>query len=265
MKVYISADIEGVTGVSHWDEADKLKPDYNEFREQMTAEVSAACEGAVQAGATEIWVKDAHASARNLIAARLPQETQLIRGWSGHPYSMVQELDESFDAILMIGYHSPAGSGANPLAHTISGNIAALQINGRDASELQMHAYAAGLVDVPLVFVSGDDGICKEAARLIPNITSLAVKRGVGNATVSIHPHLAVAKIRQLVQTALRGDVSRCRLAMPEHFTVKISYKDHAMARKSSFFPGAELMEPHTVRFESDDYFEVLRLFAFVL
>ena len=67
MKVYISADIEGVTGTSHWDETDKLKPDYNEFREQMTAEVSAAGEGALQAGNTEIWVKDAHATARNLI------------------------------------------------------------------------------------------------------------------------------------------------------------------------------------------------------
>ncbi len=150
MKVYISADIEGVTGVSHWDETDRLKPDYSEFREQMTAEVSAACEGAVQAGAKEIWVKDAHATARNLIAARLPQETRLIRGWSGHPFSMVQELDESFDAMLMIGYHSAAGSDANPLAHTISGNIAGLKINGRYASELQMHAYAAALVDAGL-------------------------------------------------------------------------------------------------------------------
>ena len=160
MKVYISADIEGVTGASHWDETDKLKPDYNEFREQMTAEVSAACEGALQAGGTEIWVKDAHATARNLIASRLPRETRLIRGWSGHPFSMVQELDESFQALLMIGYHARAGSAANPLAHTFSGNIAGIKINGRYASELQIYAYAAGLVNVPLVFVSGDQGIC---------------------------------------------------------------------------------------------------------
>jgi D-amino peptidase len=109
MKVFISADIEGVTGITHWDEADRLKPEYSEFREQMTAEVSAACEGALQAGFTEIWVKDAHASARNLIAAKLPRETRLIRGWSGHPFSMVQELDASFDAMLMIGYHSRVG------------------------------------------------------------------------------------------------------------------------------------------------------------
>lgn len=265
MKVYISADIEGVTGASHWDEADRLKPDYSEFREQMTAEVSAACEGALQAGGTEIWVKDAHATARNLIASKLPRETRLIRGWSGHPFSMVQELDKSFHAMLMIGYHSRAGSAANPLAHTFSGNIAGLKINGCYASELKMYAYAAALVNVPLIFVSGDKGICEEAASLIPNIATVAVKQGTGNATINIHPHLAAEKIREEVQASLQGDVSKCRLQMPEQFTIDIAYKDHAMAKKASFFPGAALEDPHTIRFESNDYFEVLRLFSFVL
>jgi len=265
MKVYISADLEGVTGASHWDETDKLKPDYIQFREQMTAEVSAACEGALQAGSTEIWVKDAHSTARNLIASRLPRETRLIRGWSGHPFSMVQELDESFQALLMIGYHSRAGSAANPLAHTFSGKIDGLKINGRWASELQIYAYAAALVNVPLVFVSGDKGICEEAASLIPNIATLAVKQGTGNATVNIHPHLAVDKIRLGVQSALQGDVSKNRLSLPKQFTVDIIYKDHAMANKASFFPGAVSTQAHTIRFESKDYFEILRLFAFVL
>jgi D-amino peptidase len=265
MKVYLSADIEGVTGVTHWDETDRLKSDYIEFREQMTAEVSAACEGALQAGAAEIWVKDAHASARNLIASRLPKQTHLIRGWSGHPFSMVQELDESFHAMLMVGYHSRAGSGENPLAHTFSGNIASLQINGSYASELQIHAYTAAYVNVPLVFVSGDEGICEEAALLIPQIATLAVKRGVGDASVNIHPHLAVEKIFERVQKALQDDVSKCRLPLPGQFAVEITYKDHAIARKASFFPGAVLKQPHTIGFESDDYFEVLRLFAFVL
>ncbi len=265
MKIYISADIEGVTGVTHWDEADRLKPDYAEFREQMTAEVVAACEGAMQAGATEIWIKDAHASGRNLIASRLPKQTRLIRGWSGHPFSMVQELDDSFTALLMIGYHSRAGSNANPLAHTNSGKIARVSINGREASELQIHAYAAAFVGVPLVFVSGDEGICEEAGQLIPGIGSLAVKRGIGNACINLHPHLALEKISAGVQRALQEDVSRCNLTLPGKFTVEINYKEHAIARKASFFPGAVLKGSHAVLFESQDYFEVLRLFSFVL
>jgi D-amino peptidase len=75
----------------------------------------------------------------------------------------------------------------------------------------------------------------------------------------------AVEKIREGVQIALQGDVSTCRLPLPEQFAVDITYKDHAMASKASFFPGAVSTQPDTIRFESNDYFEVLRLFAFVL
>ena len=265
MKIYISADIEGVTGVTHWDEADRLKSDYAEFREQMTAEVSAACEGALQAGATDIWVKDAHASGRNLIGSKLSKQTRLIRGWSGHPFSMVQELDESFHAMLMVGYHSRAGSSANPLAHTISGNVARLKINGSYVSELRINTYTAAYVNVPLVFVSGDEGICEEAAGLIPQVATLAVKCGVGEASVNIHPHLAVEKIIQGVKGALQDDVSKCRLPLPQQFVVEITYREHPVAQRASFFPGAVLKPPSTIEFKTDDYFEVLRLFAFVL
>ena len=88
MKIYISADIEGTTGIAHWDEADRSKSDYKEFQSQMTAEVKAACEGANQAGAKEIIIKDAHESGRNLIVSELPENIKIIREWSGHPFSM---------------------------------------------------------------------------------------------------------------------------------------------------------------------------------
>jgi D-amino peptidase len=265
MKVYISADIEGVTGTTHWDEADRKSSDFGEFREQMTAEVAAACEGALKAGATQIRVKDAHGSARNIIASRLPQEARLVRGWSGHPLAMVEGLDETFQAMLMIGYHSRAGSDANPLAHTMTGSAAHIRINDRYASEFLLHAYAAALVDVPVVFVSGDAGLCEEAESFIPDIVTTAVKEGAGNSTVNIHPRLAVERIRDGVQRALESDVSRCRIQMPERFSVEVGYKDHAKAYHAAFFPGASLKEPHVIRFESDDYFEALRLFSFVL
>jgi D-amino peptidase len=266
MKIYISADIEGITGTTHWDEADKKNSDFKEFQEQMTAEVAAACEGALRAGATEILVKDAHDTARNIIASKLPREVRLVRGWSGHPFSMVQYLDETFHAVLMIGYHSRAGLDTNPLAHTIaSESVARIKINDRYASELLLHAYAAALVNVPVVFVSGDAGICEEAESLNPNIVTTAVKQGVGNSTISIHPHLAVEKIRDSAQMALDGDVSSCNIQMPERFPVEIEFRDHAKAYQSAFFPGASLKNPHTIQFRSDDYFEVLRLLLFVI
>ena len=83
MKVYISVDIEGVAGITHWDEAEKNHVDWQEFREIMTREAIAAVEGAKAAGATDIWVKDAHDSGRNLITSMFPAEVTLIREWSG--------------------------------------------------------------------------------------------------------------------------------------------------------------------------------------
>jgi D-amino peptidase len=265
MKIYISADMEGITGTTHWDEVDKKSSDFEEFQKQMTAEVAAACEGALKAGAKEIWVKDAHADARNIIPSKLPQEVRLIRGWSDHPFSMVQDLDETFHAVLMIGYHSPAGSGDNPLAHTMTGDVTQIKINEVYASEFLLHTYAAALKNVPVVFVSGDEGLCEEAKSLIPSISTVAVKHGKGDSTINIHPQLAVEKIREGVQRALEGDVCKCNVRMPEHFSIEIKYKEHMKAYQSSFYPGTSLKDPHTIHFESDDYFEILRLILFVI
>ena len=264
MKVYLSADIEGITGSTHWDETDKKHSDFSEFREQMTAEVVAACEGALQAGATEIWVKDAHDSARNLIAARLPTQARLLRGWSGHPYQMVEGLDASFKALLMIGYHSRAGSDTNPLAHTMSGSAAYVKINGLYASEFMINTYTASLENVPAVFVSGDAGLCVDAARLVPALTCVAVKEGVGNGSINLHPHLAVEKIKAGVRDALEKNTALCHVPLPDHFNVEVRYKEHAPAYQHSFYPGASLKEPHTIVFETDRYFDVLRFFAYV-
>jgi D-amino peptidase len=263
MKIYITADIEGITGAAHWDETDKKNADYGEFREQMTAEVAAACEGALNAGATEIWVKDAHWTGRNIIPSKLPRQARIVREWSGHPFGMIQELDKTFFAALAIGYHSRAGSNSSPLAHTMTGNITYIKINEQYVAEFMMSAYTAGLVDVPMVFVSGDAGICQEAKTFIPNLHYVAVMQGVGNSTISIHPHLAVEQIRAGVETALKSDVSGYRLRMPDHFSVEVRFRNHASAYHMSFFPGVTLKEAHTVQFEVDNFFEVLRFFSF--
>lgn len=265
VKVYISADIEGVTGVTDWDETTLDKTGNQVAVEQMTAEVVAACEGAIHAGANVIWVKDAHDMARNLLADRLPEQARLVRGWSGHPYSMMQELDGTFDAALMIGYHSPAGGGGNPLAHTMNGGIVEIRLNGRPASEFLVNAYTASLVEVPVVFLSGDAGICAEARAAIPNIGTVAVKEGIGGSTVSIHPRMATERIREGVFGALSGDRTACYFALPGHFDVEIRYRLASKAYGVSFYPGACMKDSTTLQFQTDDYFEVLRLFQFVL
>ena len=263
MKVYISADMEGVTGVADWRETEADKPGYRECQEQMQAEVSAACEAAVAAGATEIVVQDAHGSARNLAGSKLPESVRLIRGWSSHPFMMVQELDGSFQGVAFIGYHSRAGVGSSPLAHTMTGKFVNIKINDRYASEFLIHSYAAAFLKVPSLFVSGDKGICDEAVQLIPGIETVAVKEGIGDSTVNIHPDLAASRIRSGVEKAFRSDPAGCLLPLPNHFKVEIVYKEHINAYLLGFYPGAKQVAPTTVQFENQNYFEVLRFLLF--
>jgi len=265
MKVYISADIEGVTGVTSWDEAEHGKPDYEPAREQMTAEVAAACEGALAAGANGIWVKDAHDRANNLIPGRLQEPLRLIRGWSGHPLSMMQEIDGGFDAALMIGYHARARAGASPLEHTFTGRASEIRVNDRPYSEFAFAAHTAAYYGVPTVLVSGDEGICAEASELCPRITTVPVKRGVGASTISIHPNVACKRIQQATETALAGDLASRAISLPSRFSLEIVFRRHANAYAGSFYPGATLSDPTTVRFETDDYFEALRALGFIL
>lgn len=145
MKIFISADIEGVATTTLWPETEKGSEDYRLHAQQMTMEVIAACEAASEAGAPEIVVRDAHEDGNNLDIWKLPENVTLIRGWSGHPYSMVYGIDPSFDAAIFIGYHSAASSGGNPLSHTESLNPLSVKLNGTLASEFLLYSYAAAL------------------------------------------------------------------------------------------------------------------------
>jgi len=264
LKIFISADIEGTAGITVWSECEKGKPDYEEFRKQMTAEVAAACQGALEGGAEEIVVRDAHDTGRNIITSQLPENVKIIREWSGHPFSMVQGLDESFNAAIFTGYHSRAGSDTNPLAHTLTGSSMHIRINDRYASEFLINSYAAASVGAPVIMVTGDKGLCDEAREVIPDINTVAVSEGEGVSNISIHPNLAVKKIKETARIAVSGDSARCKLTLPEKFEVEILYKDNRLAYKTSFYPGARLEGTHTIRFECHDYFDVLRLLTFM-
>ena len=264
MKIYITADIEGVTGVTNWSETGYEHEGYPAACEQMTVEVAAACRGALKAGATEIWVKDANGSGRNILIGKLPEEARLIRAWTDTPLSMVQEIDGSFKALLFIGYHSPAGSDANPLAHTMSGAFNFIRLNGLTASEFLIAAYTAEYYRVPSVFVSGDKGLCDLAIQYNPAIKTVPTKEGRGEASINYHPNVVIKRIEESVEQALRGDLSQCFSSLPNHFTIDFGFKDHYLAKAKSFYPGAQLIDPQTVRFETDDYYEVLRVMHFL-
>lgn len=263
MKVYISADIEGITGTTSWSETELYAPDNQFFQRQMTQEVEAAIDGAIIGGATEILLKDAHDTARNLDISNLPVNCRVIRGWTHEPMCMVAGLDKSFDRAIFIGYHSKGGSARNPLAHTLS-MMADVKINGEYASEFLINTYAAALHGVPVSFVSGDVGLTEEVQSINDNIVTFATKEGVGNATISVSPQLAILETKRLVERSMRVERESLKVAMPDHFVVEIIYRDHTRAYRNSFYPNATFKPHNTVEFVTDDYFEVLRILQFL-
>lgn len=263
MKVYISADIEGITGTTVWSETELNLPDYAQFQKQMTKEVLAAIEGAIAGGATEILLKDAHDSARNILIEDLPENVKIIRGWTQEPMCMVAGLDASFDRAIFIGYHSEGGSERNPLAHTLS-LLADVKINGEYASEFLINTYAAALHQVPVAFVSGDQALTEQIARFNENIVTFATKDGIGNATINVSPKKTLKETKSLVEQAMKVDRESIQVTLPSHFKVELIYKDHIKAYRNSFYPGATFKPHNTVEFETTDYFEVLRILQFL-
>ena len=266
MKVFLSADMEGTAGIAHWDEADRRHADYQTFRELMTAEVVAACEGALEAGATEIVIKDAHDSGRNLLPDRLPEACRILRGWSGHPDSMMFGLDGSFAAAIYTGYHAKAGSAANPLAHSFDLRIHRLLLNGEVASEFTINALCAARYAVPSAFLAGDAEICADAAAMVSGITTVETLRGQGRSSLSITPERSRAAIRSGVAAALRAaDLPRRHARLQGPFEVVIEFTNPTDAWRAAWYPGARSEGPRSVAFASADYFEIQRALRFLI
>jgi D-amino peptidase len=268
MKIFISADMEGVAGCTARTEVDPANSsEYPVFCRRMTAEVRAACEGAFAAGAEEVWIKDAHWTGRNINAAELPDKgVRLIRGWSGHPYSMMQELSRDFAAAVFIGYHSRAGSGGNPLAHTLSSRtFAEIRLNGQPVSEFHLNSFTAHLEGVPVTFLSGDRALCEEALAFNEQLVTVATMQGIGDSTISLHPDSAIAQIRGGVERSLRRELERLPKPLPENFALEVCYRSPAQAYRASFYPGASVLSENTLRFETAHYLDVLRFLQFAI
>jgi D-amino peptidase len=239
LKVFISVDMEGVTGVVNVDDASRSGKDYDYFRQTMTREANAAIEGALAAGATEIIVRDSHGSALNLLPEMLHRSSKLIRDWSGGPMSMMEGLDASYDAAIYIGYHAKAGTPNGVLDHTSSSNVTDVSINGISMPETGYNALMAGYYDVPVVFVAGDKAVCDQARALLGNVETVAVKEGIGAAALNLHPEVARDRIRAGVEKALQnlGDYKPYKLQAP--YTMVLTLKTEQSIHEGAYYPGA--------------------------
>jgi len=231
----------------------------------MTKEVVAACEGAIAAGATEIWIKDGHGAGNNINPTKLPKEAILVRGWSHCPDFMVEGINETFDAAMFIGYHAAAVRNGNAMSHTMSGKHTGIMINGKRASEFMIYSWAAARYGVPTVFLSGDKMLCEDSADLHPSLVSVAVKDGIGGATFCRSIESTLPEIRRKSELALKQDLNAAKITLPESFEVEIFFKEHIHAEKVSHFPGVKRIGDNTIIFSRDDYYEVLRTLLWII
>ena len=264
LKVFISVDMEGITGVVNWEDVSRSGKDYDYFRRIMTLETNAAIEGALAAGATEILVRDSHGSARNILPELLNQRARLLRDWSGGPLSMMEGIDDTFDAVIFLGYHAKAGTPDALLDHTSSGNVTDVSINGVSLPEAGYNALIAGHFGVPVAFVAGDRAICNQVAALFGTVETVAVKEGIGSAALNLHPEVTREQIQAGVEKAL-SDLGRFEpydLGSP--YTLVLTMKDEVVVYNGSFYPGAERTGEWELTFSADNIIDVMTAYSFM-
>ncbi len=260
LKVFISVDMEGISGLINWDETSQGGPDYPLFRRLMTEEANAAVAGALEAGATEIVVRDAHDSARNILPDLLRPEARLIREWNS-ALSMMEGIDKSFDAVVFIGNHARAGTPNAVLKHTMSLSLFDVILNGVRLPEAAWNAAIAGYFDVPVVFLSGDTAICKQIQEIIGPIETVAVKDGMGPAASMIHPRKAQEMIQKGVAAGLRNLKAYKPYKPSSPYKLEIVFNDENLARRASYIPGADRTGERSVAFTSSDFMDIVKYF----
>ena len=255
MRVYVSVDMEGISGVVHWKQTSPGKDaeDYEQCRRLMASDTNAAVEGALAAGATAVVVNDAHGAMRNVLLTELDPRVELVSG-SPKPLSMVEGLDSTFHAVFLIGYHSRAGT-PGILNHTYSSVVLVdCRFNGQPVGELGLNAAVAGQLGVPVVLVTGDDVLVAEARALLGDVQTVTVKQAVGRyAGRCLHPNRTGQMIRMAAQDAL-SNRQRANLYCPAlPLKVDLEFHDTGQADGACLLPMLERTGSRTVSFTASD------------
>lgn len=191
MKVFISADMEGITGVAAAEDVVKGEPEYERGVDLLHGDVNAAVEGAVDAGADDVVVNDSHSSMRNLARERLDDRADLIRG-NTKPRSMMEGLTAEFEVALFVGYHAKAGTPEAVLNHTFFGHaLQSLRVDDTEVGEIGWNVRLAGSLGVPVGLVTGDDATVREAQDELTASETVQVKAGIDRFSARCRPAAA--------------------------------------------------------------------------
>lgn len=261
MNVYISSDIEGVGCVVRPEHSTIQGREYLQSRRFMTEEVNAAIRGAFDAGAERVMVSDSHNVGLNLLPEELDPRAELVMG-SPRPMSMMWGVDQAFDLAFFVGYHGKPGTTNANIAHNFHGRILNVTFNGQSLGELGMNAALAGVFNVPVVLVTGDEVTCREAEALLPGVATVSVKKGIGAyAAQCIHPHLCRQRIYDAALNAVRQGKSVQPFRVEEPLVMEMEVTTASTADRLERIPGFHRTGPTTMRSDRMDVLTAHNLF----
>ena len=266
MKLYLSTDFEGTSGVVAWEQIIEGGAEYGQGRKLLTAEVNAVISGALEGGATEFVVNDSHNNMRNLHPQDLLGNATLITG-QHKPLYMMEGLDSSFDGVCFVSYHGSIGAEHAILSHTYNPRaIWEVRINSEVVGESGINALVAAHYGVPIIFVSGDAVTAQEAEGIAPNAEKVVVKQSLGRFAAShLHPNVACELLREGAMRAVR-DINAMQppqFKLPVHLDVTFLVAD--MAEMAQWVRGVERLSPRTVRLTNDNLLDLYRMFVTVV
>lgn len=260
-KVFISVDMEGITGVVQPAQLGPEGFEYQRAREWMTAEVNAAIAGIRDAGPAEIIVCDSHGNGQSVLIDQLPEDVRIVRGFP-RPMEMMQGIDESFAAAVFIGYHASEWTANAVRGHTISSaRLLGVTLNGTEMSEGMYNAALAGQFGVPVAFVSGDRLAVAQLQQVAPSAEGVIVKEPYGyHSALTVTPARGQAMIRDGLKRAMAkiGSLQPYRLTTP--IALGVGFKLTLDAERAAFVPGLTRADAHTVKGTFRDMTEITKL-----
>jgi D-amino peptidase len=257
VKILISVDMEGITGVVSQSHTDSTHAEYQRFRKLMTADANAAIEGALAIGATDIVVNDSHGNMDNILIEELNPAARLISG-SPKLFSMMQGIGPDVDAAFFVGYHARAGSAPAVHDHTWMGSIYNATLNGQPMGEIRLNAALAGHFGVPVALVTGDQLATAEAREVLGEVETVTVKVAVGRSAADCLPPGKTAPIiRQAAQKALER--KHAPLVVQPPITLGIEFWRSIQAERAELMPGAKRTGPRSLEWVGEDMVSVYR------
>ena len=266
MKLFLSTDFEGTSGIVAWEQIIEGNAEYEQGRRLLTDEVNAVIAGAMEGGAIEFVVNDAHHTMRNLHPQDLLGRATLITG-RHKPLYMMEGLDSSFDGVFFVSYHGSIGAEHAILSHTYNpGAIWEVRINGEIVGESGINALMVAHYDVPIIFISGDSTTTQEAQSIAPNAEKVVVKESLGRfAAVHTHPAIACELLRAGATRAVRNLPTMQPPAFKLPVTLEITFLVADMAEMALWIRGVERIAPRTVKIVGENLLDLYRTFVTIV